>query len=436
MKGDENMQNLCLLLRMMLCGWMSVDVNSKPPGKTNESVSHPGRTVIKTTCVDDNATGYGTFQSHNQKVVNNRNGIFMTHVRTRNKAYTAQQWRLSRSTDGGKRFATIYEATHATNPPVLETDEEGNIYLARPDFLDGNAYLYRFLAENQYANPLISPIENGAAGKYCMIYDAQRKQLYYFAHNNTFHVIGLNGIVRQSQHLLRAGPSAVLQYPLLSLDSDGTLHAAWTTQAHGRYLYWDIHHMLSRDGGQTWKRMDGTLIHLPVLADQHGPTDRITLDDEYEVHTWLSNFTVKDGKLHFVYLAQTQSGREHYVRYDLKTAQREQDIWPEFKGQQLSLRSLDGFFASHASLSGAPLYCISTDKGRIACLASDNSGETWYDYAVSDQIFAPYAIGGCRDLTPEGYIIGSFTHRMGSSQDSDVTFQVHFFKIQTGLGLA
>src|SRR5947208_1019140 len=62
---------------------------------------------IEITCVDSEATGYGTFQSHNQKVLSNANGIFMTHIRTRNEAYTAQQWRLSRSADGGKNFKTI-----------------------------------------------------------------------------------------------------------------------------------------------------------------------------------------------------------------------------------------------------------------------------------------------------------------------------------------
>lgn len=85
--------------------------------------------MIETVCVDDQATGYGTFQSHNQKVVSNRNGIFMTHIRTRNEAFTAQQWRLSRSIDGGQSFVTLYEDTHATGPPVLETDEDDNVYL-------------------------------------------------------------------------------------------------------------------------------------------------------------------------------------------------------------------------------------------------------------------------------------------------------------------
>ncbi|MEW6157107.1 MAG: hypothetical protein AB1813_06715, partial [Verrucomicrobiota bacterium] len=40
-----------------------------------------GVTRIELTCVDPQATGYGTFQSHNQKVVSNRRGIFMTHLR-------------------------------------------------------------------------------------------------------------------------------------------------------------------------------------------------------------------------------------------------------------------------------------------------------------------------------------------------------------------
>jgi len=64
----------------------------------------PGLTVIRPVVVDPDATGYGTFQSHNQKVVSNRRGVFMTHIRTRNEPYTAQQWRLSRSTDGGQSF--------------------------------------------------------------------------------------------------------------------------------------------------------------------------------------------------------------------------------------------------------------------------------------------------------------------------------------------
>jgi hypothetical protein len=395
----------------------------------------PGLTQIELTCVDPAATGYGTFQSHNQKIVSNRRGIFMTHIRTRNEAYTAQQWRLSWSRDGGRRFETLYEATHATNPPLLETDDADNLSLVRPDFLDGHAYLYRFLATNHYREPLIMRIPNGAAGKFAMVLDRSRRQLCYFAHNNTFHLVGLDGVARLSTHLLAAGKSAVLQYPLLCLDTANTLHAAWTTQKHGVYLYWDIHYLQSTDGGVTWRTMSHQPVGLPVVADEGGPADRITLDDEFAVHTWLSSFLVKDGKAHFLYLAQTNPPRQHYVRYDLKSAGRELDLQPEFRGQRLSLRGLDGFFATRAVEPGATLYCISRDAttNRLACLASDDNGATWRDYAVSDLVTNPYAIGGCREVTADGWIIGSFTESIAPTSDTGGGSRVYFFRIRAGL---
>ena len=395
-----------------------------------------GLTRIELTCVDPAATGYGTFQSHNQKVVSNRRGFFMTHIRARNDAYTAQQWRLSWSRDGGRSFETLYEATHATNPPLLESDDADNLYLVRPDFGDGHAYLYRFRATNDYRQPAISRIPNGAAGKYAMVLDQSRGQLCYFAHNNTFHLVGLDGTVRLSTNLLMAGKSAILQYPLLCLDTASTLHAAWTSQKHGVYLYWDIHYLHSPDAGISWRTMNGKSVPLPVVADEGGPADRITLDDEFEVHTWLSSFLVQDGKAHFLYLAQTNPPRQHYVRYDLKTAKRELDIQPEFKGQQLSLRGLDGFFAAHRAKPSSTLYCIGRDasSSRIVCLSTDDHGVTWRDHGVSDPVTNPYSIGGCREVTADGWIIGSFTDQIAPTTDGGGGSKVHFFRIRAGLG--
>ena len=388
-------------------------------------------TPIEMVCVDDDATGYATFQSHNQKIVANSYGIFMTHIRPRNDNYTAQTWRLSRSKDGGQTFSTIYEATDATNPPVIETDSNGNIYLIRPDFVDGNAYLYRFLAKNGFRDPLITQIPKGSAGKYAMAIDSAREQIYYFAHNNTFHVIDLDGSVRSSVQLLRQGENAVLQYPLLNLDRDGNLHAAWTTQKHGEYLYWDIHHMLSADGGLTWRNAGGGTLDLPVVADNTGPALRITLDDEFESHTWLSSFLVKDGKIHFLYLAQTDPARQHYVRYDAATARREIDRQPVFQGTEIRLRGLDGFFAARADRQNSPLYCLGRDEaGHVACLSSDDNGETWQDYARSESTFNVYSLGGCRQITDDGFIVGSFTDTQGTDQTTEQKPKVYFFKIK------
>ncbi len=373
-------------------------------------------------CVDNNATHYGTFQSHNQKVVSNKYGIFMTHIRSRNEPYTAQTWRLLYSKDRGKSFKVIYEDTNATNPPVLETDEEGNIYLVRPDFLDGNAYLYRFLAESYFREPVITAIPHADSAKYAMRYDPIRKQLYFFSHNNTFHVIGLDGKVRKRVQLLQQGKNAVLQYPQLDMDTDGTLYAAWTTQKHGIYLYWDIHHMLSRDGGNTWQNLDGTELTIPVISDDTGPATRITWDDEFDYHTWLSGFRVKNGKLHFVYEAQQTPHRQHYMRYDIATAERDIDYQPAFAGENISLTGLDGFFATRADQADSPIYCVMQDDDHLACLISRDNGETWHDYARSEEEFKTYSIGGCREITTDGYIIGSFT-----LQGSD---QVYFFRLR------
>ncbi len=399
----------------------------------------PGLTKVEIVVADPNATGYGTFQSHNQKVVSNQHGIFMAHLRSRNKPYTAQEWRVSRSTDGGKTFVSIFEATHATNPAVLETDAAGNLYLARPDFGDHNVYLYRFSPADDFAKPAISTVPGAAAGKYAMTYDAPRKQLYFFSHNNTFNVIGLDGKVRHTATLLKPGEKASVMYPLLSLATDGVLYAGWTTQKHGIYLYWDIHVMRSRDGGRTWERLDGTPLAIPFPCDHSGPAQRITLDDEFESHTWLSSMMAKDGKLHFAYMAQTTPGREHYVRYDLATGRQDHRIQPEFKGDDIALLNLDGFFVTRASLPNAPLYFVSRNArdSRIGCLASDDNGRTWYDYAVGEQPRTPYAIGGCRELTADGDIVGSFTEGQPDGQSEKMSpARVCFLKIRAGLATA
>jgi hypothetical protein len=176
-------------------------------------------------------------------------------------------------------------------------------------------------------------------------------------------------------------------------------------------------------------------VSLPVIADEGGPADRITLDDEFEFHTWLSSFLAKDGKAHFLYLAQTQPARQHYVRYDLKSARRELDLQPDFRGERLALRNLDGFFAANSRVPGSTLYCVSRDAAtsRIACLASDDNGATWYDYAVSDPVQNPYSIGGCREITTDGFILGSFTDQTTPTTDVGGGSKVYFFKIKSGL---
>jgi len=68
---------------------------------------------------------------------------------------------------------------------------------------------------------------------------------------------------------------------------------------------------------------------------------------------------------------------------------------------------------------------------RLVCLASDDNGETWYDYAISEEKFSGlYAVGGHRKLTPDQKIIGSFTVAQHEPP------QAWFFKIQAGIARA
>ena len=387
------------------------------------------------TLVDADAISGGTFQSNNQKVVSNSRGIFMTHLRSRNEKYTAQQWRLSWSKDGGQSFTTLSESTDATNPPVLETDSAGNLYIGRPDWPD-NAHLdillYRFLAAEDYREAHITREPKGAAGKYAMEIDEPRGQIYYLSHSGKFIRFGLDGAVRSSTLLLKRGDRAVQQYPLLHLAADGTLHAAWTSLFEPKHVYWSIHHLQSSDGGTLWRAFTTKNLELPVAADETGLSDRITLNDEFEVSTWLSNFLTKEGKAHFLYMARTEPMRQHHTRFDIASGQRELDHQPQLLGEKLALRGLDGFFATRGKEPGSPLFVIARDERstRIACLRSDDNGTTWNDHAISEPFRQPYAIGGCREVTSDGYIIGSFTDVTGETKNGATEGRVHFFRIK------
>ena len=87
----------------------------------DEPAATPPR-PIELTQVEAKAIAYATFQSHNQKVVSNRYGIFLTYVRSAAHNYMAQDWLLAHSTNGGRTFQTLFEETRATSAPVLETD--------------------------------------------------------------------------------------------------------------------------------------------------------------------------------------------------------------------------------------------------------------------------------------------------------------------------
>jgi len=61
---------------------------------------------------------------------------------------------------------------------------------------------------------------------------------------------------------------------------------------------------------------------------------------------------------------------------------------------------------------------------------SEDNGDTWHDYARTDGVFGLYSLGGCRQITEDGYIIGTFTDQAGSNLTTDRKSKVHFFRIK------
>jgi hypothetical protein len=307
----------------------------------------------------------------------------------------------------------VYDETTGTNPPVLETDPHGNVYVVKQKYdAPPDATLMIFRPEDGFAVPQTFAIPNGNSGKYALLYDWRRSQLYYFSHQGRFYRIALDGSVTLDQLLITSGPNAGPQYPYLAMDEDGVVYAAWTTQRHDAYLYWSIGAARSRDAGTSWERFDGTPLPTPIVCDDTGPGQAIQLPDELASHTWLWNLSAKNKKVHFAYLAQTAMPRQTYVRYDAATGAEEARVAPVFGGGSTALFSLDGFPASDPGMPNRLFWTSASQSGspRLAILQTTDNGVSWLDYAQGgDPALAPYAVGGARFLSEDGDLLGTFT---------------------------
>jgi hypothetical protein len=380
------------------------------------------------TQVDTNCTYYATFQSHNQKVVQNDNGIFMTYLIDYDDQWMGR-WRLVRSTDGGMTFQEVYTSPVVSSKTAcIETDEHNNILAVCGDEgQTGNPFLFhRFLAEKDYQEPEIFKINFAASGKYSMFYDQDSGEAYLFNHYGKLFVINATTgeVLRRREVVDFQGENATTQYPHVYKDQDGILHHAWTTSHKDHYLYWDIHYAQSTNGGRTWTTANGTTLFSPFPPDNTGKADQIILPDEFEYHTWLSNMIIKDGKAHFAYLAQNPDSRQHYVCLDLATGRIDRRIQPSWGGETVDIEGLDGFFATGPGTS--PLYYVGRASGsRIGVIVSHDNGDTWEDLALSEPISGGiYSIGGFREIARDDHIIGSFTSQTGTRGDP------YFFRVK------
>ena len=214
---------------------------------------------------------------------------------------------------------------------------------------------------------------------------------------------------------------------------DGSdIYVAWTNEEYdpptdSEKVYWSIHVVKSLDGGLTWQKLDGTKLTLPIVADDGGPADEVTLPSERAGYTsWLWSFAAKKGKLHFGYVVYEPPDTMQYcsyVRLNANTGAEEKRTAP-WSGNSTTLHSNDGFVAVDPSNPQIQYWTSTTSKNQLATLTTDDGGNTWRDYAKQDTAFSNhlYAKGGCREVTSDGYIIGTFT--LSSSPA-----KIYFFKV-------
>ena len=126
------------------------------------------------------------------------------------------------------------------------------------------------------------------------------------------------------------------------------------------------------------------------------------------------------------------TGQQRYVRYDTVTGLK--DIHTtSWAGDTMQLNSLDGFCTA-ANAPDQTVYCVgrrasdtnpNEPSNRLAVLASYDNGQTWHDFATTDDLgFVPYGITGAREIR-DGHIIGMFT-LLGTPGASNI---VQFFRI-------
>ena len=384
------------------------------------------------------------FSSFRKKMVKTKYGIFLAYNTAAVGSY--YNWILLRSTDGGQTFTQLYSESER-GFICMEVDENNSIYLfslasATPDSL---VQITRFDAADNFQTPAVNSFNGGLLGKCCTYYDKTRQRFYFMNYQQTnydnFYIVGKNGNVIHSYAMGNnfGGAIANIQYPHLSMSEDGRLFAAWTTSVSGQYHYLSIHFAISDDGGYTWHKLDDTPLVTPFVADIYGPTDRVTMDDETNNQNWLASFIYKGNALHFMYRSAVPDvdphfalpgGRVHYVRANLSSKTIDVNTYP-LQGQMLSITGtsnvaiMTGFLTTSLTDASELLFAVSNNENKLVALASADNGKTWFDWAESNKSFLmPYHIGGAREITDDGYILGIFTEYRKTG------YPFHFFKMK------
>lgn len=374
--------------------------------------------VLSAPLIDSNTVGYSTFQSHNQKVVSNANGVFICYVKTSNVTFTYEEWYLKKTTDGGLTFTSLYNNTSSQSAPCMETDSSNNLYLIVPTSAT-DATFYKFLASD-YTTPSVTTTLVGLAQeKYTMALDETNNKIYFTSNSNKFVVLNMSGTIITSPYTFtQGGIYAVAEYPHLQLDASGTLYCAWTTHGGSR-TYWNISWLKSTDFGVSWKKADGTALTLPIKVDTSGSCDMITRVEEVSYTTFLSSFMYANERLHAVYFMTDSTGAtyQEYARINPSTGVVEIRTI-QFLVCSPTQAGTDGFFikpvVDGTFASPVPIYYITESNRRylVSAVSADN-GNIWKKTKVLDMNpssgWRVYSVGGFRKLVDGNTAYGVFT---------------------------
>ena len=269
---------------------------------------------------------------------------------------------IDRSTDGGSRFSHVFQIGIGGHyPPSLETDSAGDVLVVVNDAgsTDG-AWVYKLPARHWNRPKLMGTLTYGYDDKFSTAYDvagqsASSGGTYWEMHggdgptNNHYVMVATRAAAagwgggpvntrctsgrQQNCYFWLAdadsGPLAppggvFAHYPHIYFDRSGSCPngqtgrcdlamIAWTTtdQSCSAYGYYDIHYLISPDGGATWYGRDGAIpyANFPILAGDDGPGWQLLDSTEYNSSrntcrndaNWLANVYIQDGHLFFIY---------------------------------------------------------------------------------------------------------------------------------------
>jgi hypothetical protein len=407
------------------------------------------------------ATPGATTISSNHKVVVNQYGMFVAYLQ--NTSATKTQWRLARSVDHGASFTVIDASPDVSAPnadsthvPLLETDSGGNVYMIRAGNFhgEGDAYMRKYSPTFNFQRPVTEfALPSGSAQKCAMLIDEARGQLYFVSETMRslpafhtelyFYVMSLNGALLNHGRLAYSpNPTHSQGYPHVALDEQGDVYVAWTNitgTTPETYEHTSTHVMRSINGGSSWQKLTGAGVTLPVISDpaSNDPNSIPMINDPGELGASKELWTmrVKEGKIHLAY-QNSDTDQQRYVRYDTVTGLK--DIHTSsWAGETMHLNSLDGFCTA-TTVADHTVYCVGRraadgnpllPSNRLAVLASYDNGQTWHDFATTEELgFVPYGITGAREVR-DGHLVGMFTLLNPTPPPNNIPNVVQFFRI-------